>query len=740
MPESEGTQSAAPATTQRAYTLRLHGPDKNDHSWREALWATHEAVNSGAKVFGDWLLTLRGGLDHGLVDLPVPKKKLHEARPPNAQEIRDRRILLALSWLSVESAPRHDELRSTFIVASGGNGGNEHISERVIAALREILRLRNLEPSAIGTWVRDCQPSLSAAIRPDAVWVNRSAMFDAALPRFGPAFNREEIWDMLDPFFAGKTAYFASAGPDDGERAEPEGAREKAKDLVQKAGGWLSRRMGTGKGADFATFSRVYVEINKWASNQKSDGGGQTATRSLMSALGEFKPATKDVDGILALISGPGYKSATRSCLESWPAKTDGPFFEKLAAAAAGDAAKCESKIGEKGQRDYADVILGEVAAACGFAYLREGGAARHGPYSVMLDHAARRASTAHTWIKRAEAQRRQFQADVDKLGAVPEVARNWLDGFCRERSSESGAPSGYRIRRRAVGGWQEIVSQWGRKSCNTPEARIAAVKEAQRDPETEKFGDAWLFEALAAPNAECVWRIGDRTDPKPLLDYVAAAEGAAKQRRFKVPAYRHPDPLLHPVFCDFGNSRPVISFSAHKAPKELVKARAALDRCRAKVAAAETRMASDKHTEKRTEAQANVERELSRLRQVEDEFKRLGNKRSLTLELCGGTNPSTHAPLFWSCKRLTADLGIRGGGEDGKIPVPVTRADRLGRAAAQAPKQFGATAAGIFELKDWNGRLQAPRAQLDVIGKLVAQNGWNSEAEKLRDRIRCTR
>jgi hypothetical protein len=44
--------------TQRAYTLRLHGADKNDPAWRDALWATHEAVNKGAKVLGDICLTL----------------------------------------------------------------------------------------------------------------------------------------------------------------------------------------------------------------------------------------------------------------------------------------------------------------------------------------------------------------------------------------------------------------------------------------------------------------------------------------------------------------------------------------------------------------------------------------------------------------------------------------------------------------------------------------------------------
>lgn len=56
-------------TTQRAYTLRLRGVDPSDTTWREALWATHEAVNLGARAFGDWLLTLRGGCSAFRIDV-----------------------------------------------------------------------------------------------------------------------------------------------------------------------------------------------------------------------------------------------------------------------------------------------------------------------------------------------------------------------------------------------------------------------------------------------------------------------------------------------------------------------------------------------------------------------------------------------------------------------------------------------------------------------------------------------
>jgi hypothetical protein len=114
--------NAAPPVTQRAYTLRLRrGPgecpacQKGDcDCWSGALWATHEAVNRGAKVFGDWLLTLRGGLCHTLADIDVPVKGKKPARKPTEQERRDRRVLLALSWLSVEDergAPNGDGLR-----------------------------------------------------------------------------------------------------------------------------------------------------------------------------------------------------------------------------------------------------------------------------------------------------------------------------------------------------------------------------------------------------------------------------------------------------------------------------------------------------------------------------------------------------------------------------------------------------------------------------------------------------
>jgi hypothetical protein len=202
-------------TTQRAYTLRLRGIDNNDSSWRDALWATHEAVNKGAKVFGDWLLTLRGGLDHQLADQKV-KTRGKPDRDPTPEERKNRRILLALSWLSVEDergAPPHQSL----IVAKGTESADCR-EQKLSAALTTILKSRGAADSELGnpdprledqpgTWLGDCMPSLSAAIRDDAVWVNRSMAFDAAT-RQCPSLTRNELWDFLEPFFASAESYF----------------------------------------------------------------------------------------------------------------------------------------------------------------------------------------------------------------------------------------------------------------------------------------------------------------------------------------------------------------------------------------------------------------------------------------------------------------------------------------------------------------------------------------------------
>jgi len=669
-----------PPVTQRAYTLRLRGVDPNDTSWREAVWQTHEAVNKGAKVFGDWLLTLRGGLDHNLADTKIKGGKGKPDRDPTDGERKARRILLALSWLSVESergAP------NKLIIASGTETSEDRYG-KVAAALEEILKSRGVGNSQIGEWKKDCSASLSAAIRDDAVWVNRSRAFDDAVKSVGCSLTREEVWDMLERFFGSRDAYLAPAKGSEDESSEIE-QEEKAKDLVQKAGQWLSSRFGTGKGANFSRMANVYEKIAAWADNAQAGTTRKDAIENLAAAVSQFTPKSKDLQGVLGLISGPGYKSATRNLLSQLEKETTvtQQDLSGLRAKAEDDAQKCKQNTGSKGQRPYADAILKHVEEVCGFTYLQNEGRARHSEFAVILDHAARRVSLAHTWIKRAEAERRKFEEDANNINQVPGTAKQWMDEFCQERSEASGALEPYRIRRRAVDGWDKVVKAWSKPGCKTKEDRIAAARALQDDPEIDKFGDIQLFETLAEDDALCVWhKDGDAAkapDPQPLIDYVLAAEAEFKKRHFKVPAIRHPDALLHPIFCDFGKSRWIIRFDVHK--------------------------------------------------DMQTPF-----PRALCLMLWTGSQMKW-VPLRWQSKRLARDLALGQNAQNNRSSE-VARADRLGRAAANVTKSDKVKISGLFEQTDWNGRLQSPRDQLEAIARHVEKHGWDKKAITLRNQI----
>jgi hypothetical protein len=681
-------RQAKPPVTRRAYTLRLRGADPQDTSWRNALWQTHEAVNKGAKAFGDWLLTLRGGLDYGLADAKVRGTKGKPDSSPTHEERRGRRILLALSWLTVESklgAP------SDLIIATGEEAAEERNS-KVVGALEEILRSRGMAEDEINAWRSDCATSLSAAIRDDAVWVNRSTAFDAAVHTIGSSLTREEAWDMLEGFFGSREAYLAPVRESEDESTTT-GQEDEAKDLVRNSSQWLSSRFGTGKGADFARMAAVYERITTWAQASSGVNTGNEAVVSLARAIILFNPASPDLAGILALIGGPGHKSGTRSFLSQLAAKTTvtQQDLQTLKDKAGEDAEKCGWKTGSKGRRAYSDAILKDVESVCGFTYLADGGPARHSEFAVLLDHAARRVSLAHTWIKRAEAERRKFEKDdAQKKESIPDVVRAWLDDFCSLRSGVSGAIEQYRIRRRAIDGWKEVVTAWGRHSCSTHDERIAAARELQDDPEIQKFGDIQLFEALAQDDAVCVWhKDGDSAeapDPQPLLDYVIATEAEFKKRHFKVPAYRHPDALLHPVFCDFGKSRWDISFAVHKGVQS-------------------------------------------------------HNPNALSMTLWTGSVMEPQMPLCWQSKRLTHDLALEQSVPNGRASE-VTRADRLGRAAANVTKSGAVKIAELFEQADWNGRLQAPRDQLNAIAAVRDDLHFSAEERmcrifRMKDRIR---
>jgi hypothetical protein len=604
-------------TTTRAYTLKLSGTD----GWRGWLWKTHLTVNRGAQVWGDWLLTLRGGLPASLAD-----------------DYPERRVLLSLSWVSVESpaslAPREK------IIAFGTDKADDR-ARKVMDRFHAILGRLNI--SNPEQWIEACEPALTARIRDDAVWVDRSECYAELRQKFA-GLSASWAADTLLDFLGGAEAYFAM--PDDDAPAVTE-----AKDFVQKAGGWLSRNWGSGEKSDSTAISSLLARLADADPSQivgkdvnsalvflleiagcipPTDAGAEELFKQLKQAIGWKGRPSK---GAIALEK---IRDAAKISDELWR-KTIDKFKEEGAEQAA-------KSSGSSGRPAWMESWRPDMEQRLGVPYRANRDLIwEHG---VTLDHALRRVSAAHTWIKRAEVERRRFKEDAAKLSEVPSVAQDWLNAYCEKRSHTSGAIVDYLIRKRAIDGWDKIVRAWADLGeVSTRAQRIDAARAVQTNlDENEKFGDIQLFagfgdedkddpeKCLADNDACCVWRNADsRPDADILKKYVAATVADHDQRRFKVPAYRHPDPLRHPVYVDFGNSRWGIAYSA-------------LDAARGR-----RRLAEKLPAAKTDRARAKMQAQLDALPDL----------RGVSLDVWDG-NCVAPLALRWHGKRLWKDLDLK--------------------------------------------------------------------------------
>ena len=88
-------------TTTRAYTLKLQGD-------RLVLWRNHVVFNRGVRAWGEWLLSLRGGLPASLADqkdlLAVEKRAVAQAVKEKAAAITPASSRIAPSMSSACSA------------------------------------------------------------------------------------------------------------------------------------------------------------------------------------------------------------------------------------------------------------------------------------------------------------------------------------------------------------------------------------------------------------------------------------------------------------------------------------------------------------------------------------------------------------------------------------------------------------------------------------------------------------
>lgn len=708
-PPSRSNLSEKITPTQRAYTLRLRsaigdGDDaaKKQCELQDVLWATHEAINNGAKAFGDWLLTLRGGLHHTLADASGKK-----GRRPSRDEVRDRRVLLALSWLSVEDergAPTDPEL----IVAYGQEcktkqHGQAERDKLVMTSFRGVLAKRGLKPAEIDSWAADCEPSLTARIRGDAVWVDRSQAFDALATKWN-GLDRANSAQVLTDFFGDLVEWVTLPTRTDVSQDEevgisgPQGndGGDDGQEFRTIARSFLSINFGSGMKSDRASTSEALRKAAEIVGAMPAGSAGSTLWQALCEG---FSLDTSDDDdgackaALLDRVGWQGRPSSGRVALETNAAKVelkradlDG-LREKLLAEA-------EKKRVQSGKMSlpWVGELQRTVADALGFGYVVERDLI--GEFGVMLDHAARRVSIAHSWIKLAELERRAFEADAAKIATLTTdhpAAVAVLDAFRESRGRDAGSLGGepLLIRKRAITGWKDVVAAWGRAGCTTADDRVLAMRALQ--DELEKFGDHTLFERLAADETKVVWQRADGTSDHTIVSrYVEGTVAQSNQQRFKVPAYRHPDPIRAPVFGDFGNSRWGIDFAIHK------------------------RVNLTARGKKPSKADAAY----------------FASDHNMRLGLWNGERVE-NVNLRWSSKRLSVDLGLRNLGATGDAIV--TRADRLGRAASNVTGPVHV--ASVFAEKHWNGRLQVPRADLDRIARLI-DKGEVQKAAKAKSRL----
>jgi hypothetical protein len=497
-------------TTQRAYTLRLRGIDESDSSWTDALWATHEAVNNGAKVFGEWLLTLRGGLDHVLADVPV-KETADKTRPPTESERRDRRILLALSWLSVEDA--HGAPRAESLIVARGTDSADCRARKLGDALTGILKARVVVDSELGdpnkraedqpgTWFGDCMPSLSAAIRDDAVWVNRSAAFDRVTAGWDIGSARKDVYTLLShilsqDFLTLPTPKIATKKEPDADADDEQEQRRSAVKASSKGAGNRTRHPFShlfGEGKPFGKPARRLILRDKWH---------------------DYLKPKLDATGIPVLaVKGKAKKS-----------EGTGPAHTEL-------------------QREMLSKAASRVA---------------------QIVTKQRQQETDRLVRKEADADLQNMEADQSFNDAL-----SALRTYCDEYRVTSGATGEFLIRPRQVTGWDRVVRRWNSIKETDPErareARVEAVKSVQEADEDKKFGDANLFFRLAEDRFTIVWRHNGNAEPTILERFVKGMKARGDSERLKVAAFRHPDPYRNPIFCQFGVSRPTIRFRRLKA------------------------------------------------------------------------------------------------------------------------------------------------------------------------------
>ena len=534
----------------------------------------------------------------------------------------------------------------------------------MLAAFRTILKKKGA--ADVDGWVADCDATLRAAIRTDAVWVNRYQCFLEMDKATRP--SEDDAAKHLFSLMKSRDDYFLTVLAEDA----------KDRNFSQTCGIWISINWGVGQKSDDGQIIRILKRLSAVSPRSVVGRSGSQALAAMLAACPDANG--DDAESLYAAIGWRGRPSKARLAVGRM---VDASSVKKEMWDRFLETAKEECEKRKVARKEsvpgWATALKKQLPAVVGLPFQPAAGRSHHYEHATMLSFAARRVSQIHTKAKQAEAERQSFGAEQSRMALVPAAAKTWLDRYVQDRSDSSGAADGYQLRRRAVSNWSEVTSAWQR--CSTSDDRIAAVREMQAD--WEKPGDSQLFEAIAADDGRCVWQGRDgRPDSDILINYVRSTVADDDAVRFKVPAYRHPDPLRSPSFLAFGNSQWTIDYSAQSEAQARRKSIAKLKGSAKQAEKAKEHLASD------------------------------ADLHHVSLVLWKATALAGEN-YRWQSKRFEREMSLAS--VKGLEGIPVARADRFGRASAGA----GPFIVSAITLDDaWNGRLQAPRRQLEDLAR----------------------
>lgn len=181
-----------------------------------------------------------------------------------------------------------------------------------------------------------------------------------------------------------------------------------------------------------------------------------------------------------------------------------------------------------------------------------------------------------------------------------------------------------------------------------------------------------------------------------------------------------------------------------HRVRAKQANAFATVTRRQADVAKAETSLGKAKTEAKVAAAKEKLDQAKLSLKAAQEELAWLESRQGLRMKLWDGHSLENRS-LIWQSKRLSRELTptVPASTEE-RQPIEVTRANRLAQAAGNADEGSPLSVIGLFDLEEWNGRLQAPRDELNRIadirdgikGKKLSPSERITRVEKMISRL----